>query len=231
MTTTDVMARRGAPSATTLKDEFRFFTARTTPRIIAPLFAVSLIARVGLGAWSLWDAILVVSLVAVHPFTEWMIHVYILHWKPRSLFGRRIDPLVSRKHREHHRDPREVEWIFIPLPVLAKALPLSAAAFFIALPTAQLAVTATTTGLAILLGYEWTHYLIHSRYKPKTSIYRYVWRAHRLHHFKNENFWFGVTVHMADHVLGTFPLKEDVETSPTCRTLGLEEGQDQLTTA
>lgn len=231
MTTTDAMARRGAPSATTLKGEARFFTTRTTPRIIAPLLVASLGARIVLGAWSWWDAVLVAGLFAIHPFSEWLIHVYILHWKPRTLLGRRIDPLVSRKHREHHRDPREVEWIFIPLPVLAKALPLSALAFFLLMPTPQLALTGVSAGLAILLGYEWTHYLIHSRYKPKTRIYRYIWRAHRLHHFKNENYWFGVTVHMADHVLGTFPVKEEVETSSTCRTLGLEETEDQPATA
>lgn len=230
MTTADPMARRGAPAATTLGNELRYFMSRTTPRIIAPLLLVSLGARMALGGWSGWDAVVVAGLLTVHPFTEWLIHVYILHWKPKQILGKKVDPLVSRKHREHHRDPREVEWIFIPLPVLAKALPVSALAFVLAFPTLQLALTATTAGLAILLGYEWTHYLIHSRYKPKGRLYRYVHRAHRLHHFKNENFWFGVTVHMADHVLGTFPAKDEVETSSTCRTLGLEDS-DQLTTA
>ena len=32
----------------------------------------------------------------------------------------------------------------------------------------------------------------------------------------------GVTVHLADHVLGTFPQKSDVENSPTARTLGID---------
>ena len=72
---------------------------------------------------------------------------------------------------------------------------------------------------SLLMLYEWTHFLIHSPYRPQSAAYRYVWRAHRLHHFKNENYWFGVTVHLADHVLGTFPEKSAVPTSPTCRTL------------
>jgi sterol desaturase/sphingolipid hydroxylase (fatty acid hydroxylase superfamily) len=50
-----------------------------------------------------------------------------------------------------------------------------------------------------------------------------VWRAHRNHHYRNEHYWFGVTVHLADHLLGTFPEKTAVDASPTARTLGVDE--------
>ena len=46
---------------------------------------------------------------------------------------------------------------------------------------------------ALGLGYEWTHYLIHSDYTPKTRVYRAVWRNHRQHQFKNEHCWSTVT--------------------------------------
>ena len=46
-------------------------------------------------------------------------------------------------------------------------------------------------------------------------------RAHRLHHYRNENYWMGVTNHLGDHVLGTFPNKDDVPVSPTAKTLGI----------
>jgi hypothetical protein len=220
--TLDGRTAKRSPSATSLGDEVRFFAAQTTPKIIAPLLALTLAIRLALGSWSKWDLVVVVGLIVAEPFVEWVIHVYILHFKPRPIFGRTIDPLVSRKHREHHRDPRKTEWIFVPLPVLAKAMPAVAVIDLLAFPTVQLALTAMTTSFAILLTYEWTHYLIHSRYQPKTRLYRYIWRAHRLHHFKNENYWFGVTVHVGDHVLGTFPEKDEVETSATCKTLGVE---------
>lgn len=205
---------------TTLKAESRFFASQTTPRIMAPLLALALGIRVALGNLGLADLIVVAAFIAAEPFVEWMIHVFILHWKPKTLFGRKFDPLVSRKHRSHHADPKRVEWIFVPLPVLAKAIPVTAAIYLLAFPTLELAFTAMATGLAILLVYEWTHYLIHSRYRPKSRLYRYIYKTHRLHHFKNEQYWFGVTMHMADHVLGTFPAKDDVETSPNCKTLG-----------
>lgn len=211
--------RRGGPSATTLREEASFFAGQTNFHIIAGLLLVTAAARVALGGWRWWDLGVAGLLLAVHPFTEWMIHVFVLHWKPREVLGRRIDPLVSRKHREHHGDPKRIEWIFVPLPVLAKAIPATALVFFLVLPTARLAITASLMGLSILLVYEWTHYLIHSRYRPRSRLYKFIWRAHRLHHFKNENYWFGVTVHAADRVLGTFPQKDEVETSATCRNL------------
>jgi Fatty acid hydroxylase superfamily len=70
------------------------------------------------------------------------------------------------------------------------------------------------------LGYEWTHYLIHSDYKPKTRVYRAVLRHHRLHHFKNEHYWFTVTSWgTADRVLRTSPDPATVATSPTAKNL------------
>ncbi|MGI8774107.1 MAG: sterol desaturase family protein [Actinomycetota bacterium] len=207
---------------TTLAEETRFFWSHRNARIISGALALAVIIRVALGGWTRWDAVVVGGLIALEPFVEWTIHVFVLHFKPRKLFGRQVDPLVARKHRAHHSDPRKVEWIFVPLPVLTRAVPVVLVLYLLLLPTFRLGVTASATGLAILLTYEWTHYLIHSRYQPKSRLYRYIWRAHRLHHYKNEKYWFGVTVHAADHVLGTFPGKDEVETSPTCRTLGAE---------
>jgi sterol desaturase/sphingolipid hydroxylase (fatty acid hydroxylase superfamily) len=70
------------------------------------------------------------------------------------------------------------------------------------------------------LSYEWSHYLIHSDYKPKTRVYRAIWRNHRQHHFKNEHYWFTVTSSgTADRVLGTYPDQATVATSPTAKNL------------
>jgi hypothetical protein len=44
-----------------------------------------------------------------------------------------------------------------------------------------------------------------------------------LHHYRNEKYWFGVTIHLADHVLRTFPHKEEVPVSATAFTLGVTE--------
>jgi len=210
-------------AATTLGDEWRFFRSHPNPRLIAGAWALVAVARIALGGWRWWDLAIVGILIALEPFVEWVIHVFILHWKPKELFGKKRDPLLARKHRAHHKDPRKTEWIFVPRPALMRVIPISALLYLLLIPDVRLATTTMLTALTILFVYEWTHYLIHSRYKPKSRLYRFIWRAHRLHHFKNEKYWFGVTMHAGDFVLGTFPDKDEVETSPTCKTLGVAE--------
>jgi hypothetical protein len=216
------MARHGAPASPTLRHEVGEFWSLPSPRVIAIPLVALLVVRLFLGGWTVWDAVIPAVQLASQPFVEWLIHVYVLHWRPREIFGKTRDPYIAKKHRAHHSDPRLVKWIFIPRPVLYRLMPGAAIVYFLILRDVRYGLTATIGGFAILLTYEWTHFLIHSRYKPKTRVYRYIWRAHRLHHYKNENFWFGVTMHMADHVLKTFPDKSEVETSPTCRNLGQE---------
>jgi hypothetical protein len=47
-----------------------------------------------------------------------------------------------------------------------------------------------------------------------------VWRNHRLHHYKNEHYWFTVTTTAtADRLFGTYSDPATVETSPTAKDL------------
>ena len=80
-------------------------------------------------------------------------------------------------------------------------------------------ISAVLTGFVLVLNYEWMHFLIHTAYRPRTRLYRAVHRNHRLHHFKNEHYWHGVTNNVSDRVLGTNPEQREVERSETARTL------------
>jgi hypothetical protein len=72
----------------------------------------------------------------------------------------------------------------------------------------------------VLIGiYEWTHFLIHTAHRPKSRFYKAIWRNHRLHHFKNEHYWHGITSTVADRVLRTSPDQKDVPRSHTARSL------------
>jgi len=137
--------------------------------------------------------------------------------------GRRLDPLVARKHRAHHQDPKNLPLIFVPMPVLVGSMAVAAIAWFALATTVRHALIGLAASYTMLFVYEWTHFLIHTPYRPRSRAYRYVWRAHRLHHYRNERYWFGVTMHLADHVLRTFPDKDAVPASPTARTLGVDE--------
>ena len=89
-------------------------------------------------------------------------------------------------------------------------------------PVSPSAVTALVLTTITALTYEWVHYLTHTSYRAKGRWYRRLWRLHRLHHFKNEKYWFGVTRHFGDVVLKTLPDPDAVETSDTARTLGID---------
>jgi sterol desaturase/sphingolipid hydroxylase (fatty acid hydroxylase superfamily) len=213
---TTTSTRRGS---TTLGEEARFFWSQTNPRIMAATLVAVLAARLVVGDWRLDDVWIALGLIAAQPFVEWVIHVAVLHYRPVTILGREVDFLLARKHREHHADPTVVELIFVPLPALLRLIPLVGLGLWLLLPTPA-ALTAMAVASALLLTYEWTHYLVHSAYRPKTRLYRAIWRAHRLHHHKNEQYWFGVTNATADRLLGTYPDAAQVPTSPTARNLG-----------
>jgi sterol desaturase/sphingolipid hydroxylase (fatty acid hydroxylase superfamily) len=82
-------------------------------------------------------------------------------------------------------------------------------------------LTLMMVSCVLVATYEWCHFLIHTPYRPRSRYYRNIWRSHRLHHFKNENFWFGVSSDAADRVLGTSPDQVRVPKSETVRTLGM----------
>ncbi|MEH3138681.1 MAG: sterol desaturase family protein [Mycobacterium kyogaense] len=204
----------------TLGDAAREFLRHPSPWLIGTTLAVAVTARLRLGEWSWADAVVPVVMLAVFPFFEWVVHVCILHWKPRRVAGLRIDSLLARKHREHHVDPRDVALIFIPWPALLWVLPVSVAIALLAFPSTASGLTFLTFLTVLGLCYEWCHYLVHSDYKPKTAVFRAVWRNHRQHHFKNEHYWFTVTsAGTADRVLGTYADPASVETSPTAKNL------------
>ncbi len=110
--------------------------------------------------------------------------------------------------------------MFIPLQSLFGALVSALLIALLAFPRTAMGLTFLVTILAFGLLYEWCHYLIHTDYKPKGVVYRAIWRDHRLHHFKNEHYWFGVTTPgTADRVLRTYPDPAQVPTSPTAKNL------------
>jgi sterol desaturase/sphingolipid hydroxylase (fatty acid hydroxylase superfamily) len=205
--------------STTLAEEARLFARHRNAHVIGGALAVAAVARFVAGAWTYGDLAIALAIFALQPFTEWVIHVFVLHYKPVTVLGRSIDFELARKHRDHHADPTDVELVFIPFRSLLVSLGVGGLLFLVLFPTLAGALTAIVAALTTLLVYEWTHYLIHSRYRPRTRLFRAIWRAHRLHHYKNERYWFGVTNPAADHVLGTFPDPGAVETSPTARSL------------
>lgn len=203
-----------------LGEAWREFWKHPSPVMLSVAIVVALALRIGSGDWSWWQLLVPAGLVALFPAIEWVVHVCILHWRPRKVGPVTLDALVARKHREHHADPRNIPLVFIPWQVLGYLIPAFVLVAWLAAPDWSWALTTLLAAYTIGFGYEWVHYLVHSDYRPRSSVYRSVWRNHRLHHYKNEHYWFTVTsAGTADRLFGTYPDAAAVETSPTVRTL------------
>lgn len=199
-----------------LSDAARIFFRHGSPRILVGFAVYAIAYRVWVGGFSVWDVVLASLQVAVQPMTEWLIHVLVLHARPRRIGPFTFDTRLARDHRSHHTDPHEPRWWFIPIPSGILVFAGVAIVSHLVLPQA---LAATFTLMTVLIGlvYEWTHYLCHSTYKPRWRYLKFLVRHHRLHHFKNEHYWMGVTVVGGDRLLGTLRSPRDVPTSPSCR--------------
>ena len=210
-----------APSkdALQLGGAVRLFFGNLNAWLLLSAVTATAIWRLWLGDFSGWDVALVCGLVAWEPMQEWLIHVHILHWRPRKVLGVWLDPELCHKHRAHHENPWHLPDVFIPRRTLLALLPALVGLWWFITPTPQLMATGLLTMFSIGLVYEWTHFLTHTSYKPTTALYRAIFKHHRLHHFKNENYWYGVTMHQADKLLGTAPKAREVPRSETARNL------------
>jgi Fatty acid hydroxylase len=210
-----------ADTPTQLREALPVFVRHASPRLLLAAFAAAALGRVWLGGWSPWDLVPLMVIGVLWPLQEWLIHVFVLHAKPKRIGRFVFDGSVPRKHRAHHRDPWNYEILFIPFHSFSYALPLLAALCYALTPGPGLALTALAIYLLFAIHYEAVHFLIHTRVAPRGAYYRRLWRNHRLHHFKNERHWFGVTRLEADRLLGTAPVADEVPASETARTLGI----------
>jgi hypothetical protein len=231
-TVTRGVAQRGARwgrDVKTIGAARREFARKRSPWMIGGAIVVAAALRIGIGDLGWRDAVTAAAMLVVYPFGEWAIHVYLLHMKPFRLAGRRIEAPAARDHREHHSQPNDLSLILLGPKELAQLLLVAVPAVVAvgALAVGLLAgpvplgalVSAALAGYCAIFVYEWTHFLIHTAHRPRSRYYRAIWRNHRLHHFKNEHFWHGITNNVSDRVLGTNPEQGAVSRSRTARTL------------
>lgn len=185
-------------------------------------------AKLYVGDWRWLQLVFAVGLLAAWPIVEWVVHHYVLHAQSLRLFGRTLD-VQSPAHILHHRYPWNARYTLGPtssLVVFCIGVPLLWHLIF----PVRGALLATAMTITLVLNYEWIHFLIHTSYRPRTWLYRRLWVNHRLHHFKNEGYWYGVTMLSGDKLLGTSPAGRDVPHSETVRTLGIDRDGDRWTT-
>jgi len=64
-------------------------------------------------------------------------------------------------------------------------------------------LTAVAAAYAALLAYEWTHYIDHTSVPLRGPYARHLRAHHRLHHYRDERAWLGITSATGDRLFRT----------------------------
>ena len=210
-------------SPRTLSSAAKYLFSNQSPFVLAVATIVAWVARFSVKGWSVFDVLITVVVIAIWPLLEWVIHLYLLHSRPLPFMSFQLDFMHARKHRAHHQYPWKLDTLFIPLRTYLFVIPLLVVVGYLGFAYQVFVSTGVAIFLTLSLHYEWCHLLAHSKYTPRSRVYKRIWRNHRLHHFKNENLWLGVSTTLGDKMLGTSPASESVPRSDTCRTLGVSD--------
>jgi hypothetical protein len=202
------------------RDAVALFLRHPSPRLIALALTLAAGARLWLGAVGWIDLAAALGVWAWFPVNEWLIHVFVLHYRPRRLFGRTLDFYLPVTHRRHHAAPWDLRWVFIPRHVHLWVFPLLAVLVGAAGSWRGLVLSGVAMYLMLGLHYEWVHYLAHIPWCPESGYYQRRVREHRYHHFRNEHYWWGVSMGLGDRLFGTAPAAQDIARSGTTDTLG-----------
>lgn len=213
-------------SVRSLRQATSMFAGRPSPRLFVGAVVATASARSLLGRWGRRDVAAVSAVVAARPFAEWLIHRHVLHSPAVIVRGHSID--LGAAHRRHHREPADIDFVLVA-PRYARHYVAGwaaiAGALAVVMPGRRGRLRPMLSGLsaayASLVAYEWTHFLIHTAWRPRHRWLRQRRAQHRRHHFRSEHYWFGVTTSIGDKVLRTAPAPGSVAQSPTARTLGV----------
>lgn len=211
----------------TFGDVGRTYVGHRSPQVIWTGVVIVLVVRVLIGGVGWADVLVVAATLLMSGLVEWVLHLVLLHAPEDSIRMTRFG--TGTGHREHHLDPTNVGWLMLsPSDAISFLFMLIGWTALWSLPLAALLgapiiatfVTALLAAYFALAHYEWTHLLVHTRYRPKNRYYRRLAANHRMHHYRNEHYWLGVTSNLGDRVLRTLPAdKCDVPLSNTARTL------------
>lgn len=204
-----------AASITSLTRAVGVFARFGSPRVLAAGVTVTAALRVGAAATgraplSAWDGAAVAVVALLVPFVEWGVHRFVLHIEPHRIGPVLIDPGVG--HREHHANPSTINWVvlrpvdavlFLVINAAVGVAVIGTPSWLLGGPVLGPALTGVTMAAVALAHYEWSHFLFHTAYRPRSGRYRRLKANHRRHHWRDERAWLGITSNLGDRVLGT----------------------------
>ncbi|MGD6817219.1 sterol desaturase family protein [Metabacillus sp. 84] len=198
------------------RDLYREFFLHTDIWIMAAIFAALGGLIISLG--TAWHSILFFAGgLILFVFSEYLTHRFLFHLKPPE--NRYLLQFLKRLHYDHHKHPNDLKLLFLPVWYsIPNFLVLAGICYLITRDTAGTA--AFGMGLILmLLAYEWKHYVAHRPIRPRSAFGKWMKKTHQLHHFKNENYWYGVSNPIGDILFGTLKDEKKVEMSQTAKDL------------
>jgi sterol desaturase/sphingolipid hydroxylase (fatty acid hydroxylase superfamily) len=143
--------------------------------------------------------------IVVWTFTEYMLHRFIFHYKPKSEFGEKLHFIFHGVHHDYPNDSRRLVMppsVSLPLAILFYLLfqailgKSHVAPFFVGFLTGY-------------LFYDMTHYAVH-HFGIRNNFWLALKKHHMRHHFQDAENGFGVSSPVWDYIIGTdFPKSKD----------------------
>jgi uncharacterized membrane-anchored protein len=134
-------------------------------QMMSGLFIIGLVSIVnGMDRWSTWLAF-VIGLVT-YTVAEYFNHRFLFHMEtPKNPWMLKF---IKRIHFDHHVDPRDLKLLFLPVWYSLPQIIVASLIVFAIFGNITLAVAYADGIIAMLLYYEWTHYVAHQPIIPKT---------------------------------------------------------------
>ncbi|SFC92461.1 sterol desaturase family protein [Bacillus sp. UNCCL81] len=199
-----------------MKGLYRDFFLHFDIIVMGVLFLVGIIYSIGFHFSWLTVLIFIIGLI-FFMFSEYVTHRFIFHIKAPK--NKLLLKFMKRIHYDHHTYPDDLKLLFLPIWYSIPNLGSLCIIYFL-ISKDLIQTIAFGSGLVfMLLVYEWKHYVAHRPIKPITKVGRQIKKLHILHHFKNENFWYGVSTPIFDGIFGTLKDEKEVVTSNTAKAL------------
>jgi sterol desaturase/sphingolipid hydroxylase (fatty acid hydroxylase superfamily) len=183
-----------------------FFT-KSHPLLIWGMYIPVIIYLLYYSYDSLGISWLMLSLTFIAGMFFWTLFEYVMH---RFIFhfmaeDERAVKIVYLIHGNHHEYPRDRERLFMPpLPSIFLALAIFTVMYLVGYFLNGEALVFSFFGGFVFgyLLYGSMHYAIHA-FKPPFKWMKPLWRNHHLHHYKSDDYGFGVSTTLWDRVFGT----------------------------
>jgi len=163
----------------------------------------SLIGRIVYGNINIFDLFLPILSFFSLGFIEWSLHYYIWHENPLPIINKPLKTPLVRMHRLHHDFPDDLNTLFFGWKAVVVATLLVWFSVMIVFDDVGLALTLIFSFSLILFVHEYAHFVAHSNINPKALWLKEIINNHRLHHFKDETKWMGVSSTLPDKLFGT----------------------------